>query len=197
MFAKTSSIVAMTVAALGISAANASAADPHHIDDLAFAVRNDAARIANEVRYHFRHSPHFEHLYSDAYEMYQLADHIHDIAHEHGDLEHIRADMTELDELFHHLEELVDEATVGGIHGGHYSSWHRRSHGYHGARLKRLVARLSENLHHLQEDVDAVLGPVVIPQQPVIPAPPVFNAPKTGKKIQFNRGGFGITLRLN
>src|SRR5687768_4605090 len=93
MFAKTCSIVSIAVASVGVFASQAEAADPHHIDEMAYAVRNDAARVANEIRYHFRHSPHYEHLYSDAYEMYQLADHIHDIAHEHGDLQHIRADM--------------------------------------------------------------------------------------------------------
>lgn len=202
MFLRSCSLMTVVLASLGMFASRADARDPH-IDEVAYAVRNDAALICREVRYHFRGSAHYEHLYSDAYEMYQLADHIHDVAHEGGDLRHIRADVEHLDELFHHLEELVDEVTDGGVRyfdqGG--QGWHgiRRPHSsYHVTRLKRLVSSLEENLHHLQEDVDSVLGPAVVPKAPgnvISPVP----APPTSEPLEFRRDGrrFGITLRLN
>ena len=152
----------------GLSAGSADAADPH-IDDLAFTLRNQAGRALNEARY-LRHFPDVQHLNEDLYEMYRLADHIHDVAHDGcaaTDLPHLRSDVDELDELFHHVEELVNagHSPVGGRFGhGHYG------HGdYHLRRLARILGEMEDTLHHLADDL-AVAGqsaPVITRPVPV------------------------------
>jgi hypothetical protein len=190
-------IMKTTLAALmltaGLFADSASAADPH-LDDLAFTLKQQAALACREVRYGFQRTPAFPHLYKDFYELYTLADHIHDVAHNHGDLCRLKESVDQMDALFHHAQELTARSgnvrvvqTGGGFHyvpacGSAVSSHHLR-------RLQVIMAQMEETIHHLQDDLEALLSPrgvvpPVPPSQlgpafPSVPQAPVY-APQSG-----------------
>lgn len=138
-----------------------------HIDGLASQLQNQAARAASEVRYHFQGIPQYRHLYSDIYEMYTLSAHIHELVHEGRNLNHLRADVASLDRLFHHVEELVDDIRVvefrgrRGFHWGHFHTGPTRDDL---RRLRNLLSRMEDTIHHLQDDLRSVDRPV-----PVVP----------------------------
>ena len=169
----------------GLLGSSANAADPH-LDDLAFSLKQQAALACREVRYGFQRTPAFPHLYKDFYELYTLADHIHEVAHNHGDLQHLKDDVEELDELFHHTEELT--ARTGSVQvvqangvivavpacGTTVSSYHLR-------KLQAIMVQMEDTIHHLQDDLEAELSPggIVPPVPPgqIGPALPLPQAP--------------------
>ena len=197
----------------GMSANSASAADPH-LDDLAFTLKQQAALACREVRYGFSRTAAFPHLYKDFYELYTLADHIHDVAHHGGDLRHLKDDVDALDELFHHTEELtartgnVRIAGTGGVCryvpacGGSVSQYHLR-------KLQAIMLQMEDTIHHLQDDLEAELGPALPPVPPgqVSPGlPPVPPQPigypgagyPRGKSVGFrtSNGKVAFSIRL-
>lgn len=156
----------------GLFANTASAADPH-LDDLAFTLQQQAALACREVRYGFSRTPAYPHLYKDFYELYTLAAHVHDVAHNDGDLVHLKDDVEEMDALFHQVEELTAQAgtvrvaTAGGgfitvpACGSTVSAYHLR-------KLQVIMRDMEDTIHHLQEDLEAAVGPAGV----VPPAPP-------------------------
>lgn len=184
----------------GLFANTASAADPH-LDDLAFTLQQQAALACREVRYGFSRTPAYPHLYKDFYELYTLAAHVHDVAHNEGDLAHLKDDVEEMDTLFHQVEELTAQAgnvrvaTAGGgfitvpACGSTVSTYHLR-------KLQVIMRDMEDTIHHLQEDLEAELGPggVVLPLPPTQlgPAlPPVPQAPTvTPLPTRFPSTGF-------
>ncbi len=186
----------------------------HHIDELAYTLRNQAVAVTREVYTGFRGTPQFEHLYSDVYEMYKLADHIHDVAHVRGSIPHIRRDMEEMDELFHHVEDLVADISRNsrsshrsrfGHHGHHGHYGHHGVSSYHLRRLCRLLEEMEDTMHHLLEDVSVGAVPVpAVPTPPtrVVPVPsqvgPVFpQSTRRGRVIDIRTGNGRFGFRLN
>ncbi len=178
----------------GILTNAASAADPH-LDDLAFSLRQQAALACQEVRYGFQRSPTFPHLYKDFYNLYSLAEHVHDVAHNSGDLRHLKDDADEIDASFHHAQEMLAQfgaaRPVPVRHGCICQTPAPAGvSGFHLRRLQVLVGQMETTIHHLQEDLDAEIGPSGVapplpPSQvsPGVPAlspsnlPPTYNTP--------------------
>lgn len=205
MLLKGCSTLAAVLCIVGLSTATANAEDLRHIDELAIATRGNAANVANELRYYFRGSRHYKHLYRDAYDTYALADHVHEVVHT-GDASHLREDLAKLDKLFHHLEEMIAKLNADyGFDPLHDDFGHDHFHGsyYHGSyhlvRLNKYMKSMSVNLHHLQEDVDKILGPVVVPAVPedMLPGEPIVPGPGV---FWFDRGrrsgSLGISLQF-
>jgi hypothetical protein len=162
---------------MGLFANTASAADPH-LDDLAFTLKQQAALACREVRYGFAKTPAYPHLYKDFYELYTLADHVHDVAHNHGDLVHLKDDVDEMDALFHQVEELTAQAgtvRIAQAGGGFIAvpACGSTVSAYHLRKLQAIMRDMEDTLHHLQEDLDAELGPGGV----VPPLPPTQYSP--------------------
>ncbi len=166
--ATTFAILAAT-AFSGVNTAQAQVVDPH-IDQLALQLQSQSAAACREVYHHFRRSPHFQHAYSDLYEIYTLATHIHDIAHRPCELEHMREDVAEIDRLFHHTEDVVARMTQCPITGN----------GYHMRRLQALMRGLEDTIHHLDEDLNPVGIPGVNLPVPPSTGPALPPPPQTG-----------------
>lgn len=163
----------------GLFASTASAADPH-LDDLAFTLQQQAALACREVRYGFQRTPAYPHLYKDFYELYTLAEHVHEVAHNHGDLVHLKDDVEEMDALFHQVEELTAQAgnvRVVQANGGYISvpACGNAVSAYHLRKLQALMVQMEDTIHHLQEDLEAELAPrgVVPPLPPGQLTPPL------------------------
>jgi hypothetical protein len=161
---------------LGLLANTATASDPH-LDDLAFTLKQQAALACREVRYGFSKTPAYPHLYKDFYELYTLAAHVHEVAHNDGDLVHLKDDVEAMDALFHQAEELT--AQTGSVRiaqaGGGFiavPACGSMASAYHLRKLQAIMRDMEDTIHHLQEDLEAELGPPVAP-----PAPPAELGP--------------------
>jgi outer membrane murein-binding lipoprotein Lpp len=152
-------LTAITIVGTTVTAGSLQAQSYEHIDSLALRLRSQTGRLAADLRYHYRHLNQYRHLYRDAVAMYRLADHIHTIVHHGEDLDHVASDVRELDELFHHTEDLVHEIDFHDDHVD-FGHWHfgHGHHGHHGhGSLRRLRDRLDsieDTLHHLSDDID-------------------------------------------
>lgn len=149
----------------GLFANTASAADPH-LDDLAFTLQQQAALACREVRYGFSRTPAYPHLYKDFYELYTLAAHVHDVARNDGDLVHLKDDVEEMDALFHQVEELTAQAgtvRVTQAGGGFIAvpACGSSVSAYHLRKLQVIMRDMEDSIHHLQEDLEAEVGPGV------------------------------------
>lgn len=162
-----------------------------HIDSLATQMQNQTARAAAEVRRNFQGIPQYRHLYNDIYEMYTLAGHIHEMVHEGRNLNHIRADIASLDRLFHHVEEVVDDIRPVNIHSGH---WHGSHWGhFHSGpsrddvrRLRNLMSRMEDTIHHLQDDLRVLSGP--FPAASIIRPVPY--------EVRMGNNKFGLSVQI-
>ncbi|MGB7323551.1 MAG: hypothetical protein WBD31_01680 [Rubripirellula sp.] len=136
----------------------------HHIDQLALKIERESKQLVYETR-HYRHTPEYGHLVSDAREMASLAHHLHDVAHSEGESFHLESDLAQLDAKFHHLESLIDTIEHraaygdGHIHGG-------TSH------VKRLLNSIEDSIHHLQDDLRSLR--LACHQSPVVVRRPTY-----------------------
>ena len=152
VFTPSKTLVALivTFVSSGMFSQNAEAASSRHLDNMAVRLQGQAREMIGELRLHYRHAGEYRHLISDAYEIYRLATHIHDLTHHHSGIRHVRADIDSLDRKFHHLEDLVSHIDHHP-HGGHV-------HGntYH---VHEMLEAMEGTLHHLQEDIEELADP--------------------------------------
>ncbi|MDZ4684023.1 MAG: hypothetical protein SH850_02970 [Planctomycetaceae bacterium] len=80
--------------------------DFSHCDDLAGRLEGQLNQLCLELHYNYRHNAGYAHTYREAYEVLQLARHIHAKEHQ-GDREAIRLTVGSLDERFHHVQEEI------------------------------------------------------------------------------------------
>lgn len=136
------------------------------IDELACLLRQQAADACREIRYHFIGAPNYRHLYSDTYELYRQADRIHELVHRGRPLAEICAAVDELDELYHHVEDVLREVETcdwarGVSYHRRYSRFHEVSlrhggfHSYHVRRLKVRIQEMGDTIHALDDEVHA------------------------------------------
>jgi hypothetical protein len=205
----------LTAALAAFAFTPAAQADTYgHIEILAHQLDRYASRLDQEFALHYRHSPQYAHLKSDAREMARVAEHVHEVAHAHGSIAHLESDLRQLDRLFHHIEDLVDDVELhsahGGYHGYHnrFGSYHGGGHAGHGGEVRRLMHAIEDTLHHLHSDVRELLAAQRAPQGPVVGNPGYGRYPSVGAYpgfgggystnpgpvIRFSRPGFSITL---
>ncbi len=170
----TKMIAAMALLVLTSFASTASADTYHHIDDLAKRIERNCKRVVIESR-HYRHTPEYGHLVSDARDMARLADHVHDLAHHHGSLIHLQSDVAALDRQFHHLESVFERIEHNAAFG------HGHIHG-NTSHVRRLLQSIEKDIHHLQSDLRSLLAPEPCTVAPVVVQRPVVRraVPPTG-----------------
>ena len=143
IFAKTAA--ALTLACTVFSGA-AFADTYHHIDQLAVSVERQARQLQCAVSSHYRHTPEYGHLIADTRQLARVAEHMHEVAHDHGSLSHLQADLRQVDAAFHHLERTLEHIDEDSFRG----------HGYiHGStsHVRRIMQSLEQTIHHLEDDV--------------------------------------------
>lgn len=136
------------------------------IDELACLLRDQAAEACHEIRFHFSGAPNYRHLYADTFELYRQADRIHDLIHGRAALPQVIAAVDELDELYHHVEDVVREVEtcdwargrVSYSHGHHHGFGHSRFSNYHMRRLKVKLGQMGHTIHELGDEVHAAGG---------------------------------------
>ena len=142
LFAKTAA--ALTLACSVVS--GTAVADTYrHIDELALTVERQARAIEREVAV-YRHTADYGHLLVDTRRLARLAEHMHEVAHNHGCVAHLESDLRQLDSAFHHLERTIEHIEEDSFRG------HCRIHGST-VHLRRLMHSMELNIHYLQDDV--------------------------------------------
>ncbi|GAA5504672.1 hypothetical protein [Novipirellula caenicola] len=149
LFNKTFASLALCLTAF---CSTASADTYDHIDQLALKIAVQSNQIVRETS-HYRHTPEYVHLLSDARDMARLADHIHELAHHHSSVSHLDRDLAMLDSKFHHLESLFDAIEHRAAYG------HGHIHG-HTSHVRMLLNAIENNIHHLQADIRTLRTPV-------------------------------------
>ncbi|MFG0261151.1 MAG: hypothetical protein ACF788_02015 [Novipirellula sp. JB048] len=181
-----------TLAACGLAtvafSATAAADTYHHVDQLALAIERQAKQLASETR-HYRHTPEYAHLVADAHKMAELAEHMHDVAHQHGSLAHLESDLAELDAQFHHFESLIRRIEWRAAH--RHGHWHGHVHG-DTAHVKRLLHSIEDDIHHLQADLRSLRTPRHPAHRYHVGRPVIETTPRwDGYRSRPHSSGFG------
>jgi len=158
---------------------NTSANAGDHIDDVAFSLQKQVQVLHYEFARNYIHTPSYRHLMSDTTQMYRLAAHIHDVAHNGGNVRHLESDVRQLDKLFHHIEGLVNSMDRPVQHG-HLAPLH--GHGHHGhfqcpnrRRARMLMVSVEQTIHHLHDDLQEIIRAQQQISVPVYRPAPVYN----------------------
>lgn len=158
-------VVALAVVAAGVTA-NTSAADEYsRINGQTIKIRNKTRVLLKETD-HYRLTPNYKHLVADTAELRQLAELTREVARHHGDLDHLAANVAQMDQIFHHLEDLFDNTELlasqcqGSVKG-------------HTAHVKRLLNSIEDCIHRIQDDLAVLRSAVVVVPKPVVVKKPI------------------------
>ena len=138
--------------AFALNSGEASARGENELVRLAHTIEDIAAELKEEFRVHYRHSSAYRHLMSDVSEILSEAKHIDGLAHDpRSSLRHLKADLVDLDDLAHHLHEVVD-AVERRRYGGHVDGTTRHVH--------LMLDSLNGTIHRMERVVEAYAAPV-------------------------------------
>ena len=178
----------------------------HSVEELAFTLRNQAARACWEIRHNYWNSPQSQHLYKDVYEVYRQSNHIYKAFHRGETLKHLHHDLEELDDSLHHAEGLAKKMKKHesqhfrssrfyyDSHGGlSIRLGHGRSRGYsshngrHLRQLEDILDEMQETLHDLTEEL--------FPKKKQI-APPAPPAPRGATVLPIRAGRYSFSFSI-
>ncbi|MEX2579140.1 MAG: hypothetical protein WD342_08775 [Verrucomicrobiales bacterium] len=144
-------IAAIAVATGGLFASQAKAASYNRLVTLAHQLDDSVGHLREEFKLHYRHTPQYKHLLSDATSMTRKVAHIDQLSYDpHVSLRHLQSDVEDLDDLAHHLQDLV-AATERG----------RRGHVHGNTRhVQDLMASIMVSIHGLSEEIRVLQRPV-------------------------------------
>ena len=156
----------------------ASRAVQAHLDEQASELRSQVARLTGELRERSQRSD-YRRLYRESTELFYLADHLHETAHEPLNVAHLSEDVEDLDRVFHRMEDLARDLD-GGFHRNEaFHDDHRHS----ASSISGLLDEIEDTLHHLRDDLAQLRRP-----------PPRAEAPRPRPGISFGNGRFRIEL---
>ncbi len=141
----------VAVTALVLSTGNSQARSSNPIVSLAHQIERQGADLRNEFVTHYRYSGAYRHLMSDMNQFMAKAEHIDQLSHDpRTSYRHIKTDVAELDELAHHIHEVVD-----GIQRGRFSGRVNCSL----AHVHQKLDALNNTIHQLQRSIEAYAAP--------------------------------------
>ena len=142
-----STLLATVVALSSLASQTASAGHGDELIHLSHDLEEVASGLQTEFQAHYSHTTAYRHLLADAAGIQSRAEHIHRLAHDpRVSLHHLEADLQQLDELSHHLHDLVDRTDAG--YYGHV-------HGHTG-HVHELMASVTSVIHTMEREVFAM-----------------------------------------
>lgn len=160
-----------------------------HLDTLVVRLHDQANEVCWEMYLNHQHEASFRATYAEMYKILQDLKHIHELSHEDavhnhgpGNEDHIAHDLHDIDQLFHLIEEDIDN-------WGLANHWDRNPYHRHGSRLDIKMRRFEQTLHHLMRDY-GVTSRVGVKQG----FPPI---PNQGAPAPLNNGSPGNALPTN
>jgi hypothetical protein len=199
---------------LGTTAGTARADHLRHPDHVAHTLKRQAREIYIEVATHFRNSVHYRRMVRTAYDLYELADHIEDVADDGRNAAHLVSDLGELHDLLDTLEDQNLQVNDPRLSlGGGYRGVAMGVGSEHVQHLSLLIGAADDTLHQLEElmvrgnrptEQHIVPGngpsfPGVGPNFGTQPVPPVGKRTVPGGvriPLQFGKQGGGVTFNL-
>lgn len=160
----------LSVIAISALASHVQADEYHHIDRLAQDIQTKSKLLYREM-VNYRHSPHYRHVRSDALELKKLARKIHTIARNEGCIFELESCLNELDALYHHTAELIDQIDLNRGYGSGYA---------HGetCQIQDLMVDLEDCIHHMQADVAQIRNRTIRRSNRTTYTRPVYVAPR-------------------
>ncbi len=166
----------LSVSAILTATSTLHANEYRHIDSLAVQIQNKTKLLVKET-VHYKYTANYFHMLEDTREMARLARHIHEVAHNEGNIFHLEADLNDLDRAFHHVERLFDTTEIGAAYGAGHVQGNTK-------HVKRLLDKIEDCIHHMRDDIAAIRcrlnsysdwhGPQPIVAVPARPIAPVY-----------------------
>lgn len=116
-----------------------------HVDELAVDLAQLARDLHDEVHVHLEGHQYFRHIDKHADKIEEFSEHIHELAHEGGNIKHLREDVIELDEEVHHADEVITQIARKGVRARDFEGGVRQT--------RRIVDAMIAILHHLEDDL--------------------------------------------
>lgn len=161
-----------------------------HIDDLAVTLTRQLKAVCLAMHRDYQGNPGYRETYAEAYEAWQLSEHIHELVHDryhttrHGNEDHLADDLTELDAAVHHVHDDIENwrrAHVHTVHG-HGSTYGQSTD------LHALLGQAEQTIHHAMDDYGTRSQYRTYDNNAVPPAPVGVNPPAPGR---IGSGNFG------
>jgi hypothetical protein len=204
-------LVAPMTAVLGLTTGNADAGhERRQIDNTARTLAGQTAQFSRELRLNFSDARQSRNLQQDANAMAALADHVHDVARDRGQLVRLRQDVANIDRLFHQIDARVADLERDARRPARYRAF-PNGNGYefhagstsgrtaHISRLRGMLNGIGATIHDLQEDLDDAVRGNGRPgmQAPFPPAGrPGFPSNNGGPVFRSNDGRFSISFSI-
>jgi len=144
-YRKTTLSTSLALTALAFTT-SANADTYQHVDKMAVELQSLSRELLSDFSRHYRYKSGYQHLRSDALQLYRSAGHLHSISHQHGNVHHMRNDFDRMDKLFHHLQGAL--AQTDQSFGGHT---HGNTH-----HVFELMDDFEQHLHHLKRDIESL-----------------------------------------
>ncbi len=120
----------------------ATAQSLQHLDRLAGILEWQTRNVHRELFAHYRFVPQFRHLDRDLRQMSRQTNQIRAMIQGRAGVRHMRSEVRELDRLFHHIEELVNDLPR-----------YRTGDPQAARRLRSSLRTMENTLHHMQDDL--------------------------------------------
>ena len=157
------------------------------IDQLARNIERQSEQLIREVR-RYRHTPSYRYLVEDAREMERCADHLHDVARDHGSLAHMESDLRTIEAKFRHFVWAIDrvERDAAYGHGDIYDD---------PSCIRRLLHSIEADIVHLQRYLRSLRTAGCATTPGFGSRPPIYGSPYSSRWGGYNvapqSSGFG------
>ena len=121
-----------------------------HIDELADRMANLAEQLHGRIHQHLEGHEFFQEIDEQVDAIEAESHHIHEIAHQGGNIQHLQDDLGELDAAIDHANDVITRVARRGVLSQHYDGAIRQT--------RTLIRQMDDTLHHMEEDL-AELNP--------------------------------------
>ena len=142
-------IALLSMIAVSALTTQAQADEYLHINNLAQLIHDKSSELHKQMK-HFRHTPHYDHVRSNALEIKRLANDIRKIAKREGSIVTLAACLDQLATYYHHTAELVDEIDFSVANGV------GRVHADASYQVKALMVDLEDCIYQMRQDVAVI-----------------------------------------
>ena len=164
--------VLTTFLILGLVSANAFGqhADCHvqyqHIESLADEIE-DATKALRKESVHYKHTDSYREITKSTRKLSSQARKVRRLVRREADIHDVEVEVSELDEMFHRVNNLFDRAEITAAHG--YGHVHGNT-----AHVKRSLICIENAIHHMADDIATIrqLQNAIVVTQRVPYSPP-------------------------
>lgn len=159
----------LSMIAISALASQVQANEYHHIEGLAQDIETKSKLLYREM-VNYRQTPQYRHVRSDALELKRLGRQIHAIAEKEGSIFTLESCLNEMDALYHHTAELIDQIDL--------QTAYRYGRRGETCVVTDLMVDLEDCIHQMRADVAKIRNRTIRQSNRATYAKPVYVAPK-------------------